>query len=71
MEHKKFQKWKKFNVKPKKPKIEHSNDYFLIQSVHMDVLIKKRNVASKLLDNINETCEIAENVENINKIPSN
>ena len=71
MENKKVQKWKKLNVKPKKPKIEHSNDYFLIQSVHMDVLIKKRNVPSIVVDNNNKTSKMAENVENTNKLPSN
>ena len=35
---------KKLRIKPKKAKIQHSEEYFLVQSVHMDVLIKKRNI---------------------------
>ena len=71
MENKKVTKWKKLKVKPQKDKIEHSDEYFLIQSVHMDVLIKKRNKAQKVIDSNCEVCKKVENVENTNKLPSN
>ena len=44
-------KAKQLKIKPKKAKIQHSEEYFLIQSVHMDVLIKKRNVDKNIENN--------------------
>ena len=44
-------KSKPLKIKPKKAKIQHSEEYFLIQSVHMDVLIKKRNVDKNIEEN--------------------
>ena len=68
MEDKKIEtskKSKKLRIKPKKAKIQHSEDYFLIQSVHMDVLIKKRTV-----DQNHERNEVKEqNESNCDKLP--
>ena len=68
MEDKKIEaskKSKKLRIKPKKAKIQHSEDYFLIQSVHMDVLIKKRTV-----DKNHERIEVKEqNESNSDKLP--
>ena len=58
-------KSKPIKIKPKKAKIQHSEEYFLIQSVHMDVLIKKRNVDKNIEDNDNRI----QNVQNCGKSP--
>ena len=41
----KQQKWRKLKIKPRKVnnvQQQHHEDYFLVQSVYMDVLIKKQ-----------------------------
>ena len=58
-------KSKPLKIKPKKAKIQHSEEYFLIQSVHMDVLIKKRNVDKNSEKNDNRI----QNVINCGKSP--
>ena len=60
-------KAKPIKINPKKAKIQHSEEYFLIQSVHMDVLIKKRNVDKNIQNNDDRN----QNDTNLGKSPWN
>lgn len=49
-------KWKKMKIKKinELPQVHH--DYFLVKSVHMDVLIKKHNCLSETISNEVNKC---------------
>ena len=69
----KQQKWRKLKIKPRKVynvQQQHHEDYFLVQSVYMDVLIKKqfydydvnKQKVSKIHDSAVMNCNINDEI---------
>ena len=56
-------KWRKLKIKPRKVNNvqQHHEDYFLVQSVYMDVLIKKQFYDEKIA-NINDSAVMNSNI---------
>ena len=64
----KQQKWRKLKIKPRKVNNvqQHHEDYFLVQSVYMDVLIKKQfydyDVNKQKVSKINDSAVMNSNI---------